>query len=128
MYKSGDILKTNCHNIPFCFHLAIVAEKNNQIYVWHCTPTQKNKFGGNIICQSLNDFTKDRKIKEVYNFANLNNEIILNYVNENKFVKWNALTYNCETFINNLTNKNNKTTQLTKAIILSSCIFTYYLQ
>jgi hypothetical protein len=125
MYNTGTILKTNCHNIPFCFHLAICENVNNKILVWHCTPTKENSFGGNIICEDLNEFLKSRNIKNV--IANeLNSNDIASYVEENKTNKWTALKFNCETFINEICNKKQQTTQLAKAICICGFVVGAY--
>jgi len=122
LYKTGDILKTNCHNIPMCFHLAICVSEDDNIYVWHCTPSKTNQFGGNIICEELSEFTKDREVREVYHYADANKDEIVTYANKNKDIKWDAIEYNCETFINHITNSKQKPTQLTKAIVLTTFV------
>lgn len=126
MYKTGDILKTNCHNIPMCYHLAICVKDVDDVYVWHCTPSKENKFGGNIVCQKLTEFLSDREVQEVYK-SSVDAVNISDYAHNNKNVKWDAVQYNCETFINKVTNNGAETTQLARILVVSSLIVGSYL-
>ena len=111
MVQPYKIIYTNCTNIPFCFHVAVTCMYNGKVFVFHNTPTLKNKFGGNVVCQSIEDFLKDRKINKSRDCKiNLNN--ILQNFDEVKYKKWDGYNFNCETYVNQLLYNCNGTTQL----------------
>lgn len=116
-YKNGDILKTNCHNIPLCYHLAICVIDENDIYVWHCTPSKENELGGNIIKEHISEFLLDRKVIKVYKDFDITDNQIYSYAIKNQNKKWDAIQYNCETFVNSVLKNKDNTTQLSRAIV-----------
>jgi hypothetical protein len=79
--------------------------------VFHNTPSKTNGYNGNVICESLYKFLSDRKINAIYP-TNIPTEKILQNFNQVKNKKYNALNFNCETYINQLINGNTGTTQL----------------
>ena len=99
--KSGDVIFTTCHNIPLCYHLGIVIFEDGLPIVYNNTPNKKNKFGGNIVAEPLNEFFKNRKFIKIDSIG-----ICPNYVREysyqNRLEKWNALYFNCEDYVNDI--------------------------
>jgi len=109
--KPNNVIITNCVGIPMCFHIAVVCLYNGVLCVFHCTPTKTNVYGGNVICERLDQFLSNRKVKKMYP-ANVPMEKIIKNFDQVKYNKWDALNFNCETYINQLVNDNNGTTQL----------------
>ena len=82
-FNTGDIIKTNCH-LPFCYHVAVVVKDGENCYVYNSTPMHQNEFGGNIICQTLEEFlVNDNRVIDVQP-SNISKERIINYVEKNK--------------------------------------------
>jgi hypothetical protein len=103
--KTGDIVTADILNIPFVIHRAIVMTNEfNEPIFYHNTPTKKNKFGGNIICENYIDFLKGRKIIKIES-TNIKKSDILKAVSECKNRKFNLLGFNCYDFINYIKNK-----------------------
>ena len=107
----NNVLITNCTNLPLCFHVAITCMYNGELCVFHCTPSKSNIYGGNVVCERLDQFLKDRKIKSVYYVDVPVIEIVKNF-NQVKYKKWDPLNFNCETYINQLISNNKGSTQL----------------
>ena len=93
---------------------------NGRLCVFHNTPTLKNKFGGNVVCQSVDDFLKNRKFIKKENCNISTNEILQNF-NEVKNKKWDAYNFNCETYVNQLLYEYNGTTQLQRVCNIALC-------
>jgi len=103
--KTGDIITADIFNMPyFVTHRAIVVNDFNQIYFYHNTPTKRNKFGGNVICENYADFLNGRKIVKI-EATNITKSDILQSAIECKNKKFNLLGFNCYDFINYIKNK-----------------------
>lgn len=114
----NNIVITNCTNLPLCFHVGITCLYNGEMCVFHNTPSKTNGYGGNVICEPLYKFLSDRKINAIYP-TNIPTEKILQNFNQIKNKKYNALNFNCESYINQLINGNTGTTQLEKLFCAS---------
>ena len=128
--QTGDIIKTTCHKIPLCYHLAIVYVENGTVYVFNNAPSVQNKYGGNIVFQSLDEFigtgVDERKMLDVYS-SPLNESQILEYTNKNKKRKWDDIVFNCESYVNEMFKNGEESTQLGRvleAFIVVSLIYT----
>lgn len=130
MLNTGDIITTTCIDIPLCYHLGICVDHGGKTYVLNATPTRVNSFGGNIVCQELDDFigtgSEKREIISVHP-SGLEKRRILIYADENKKRKWDAFRYNCESFVHGLFTNGTKTTQMTRLIIVVAVGFSIYL-
>lgn len=119
--KTGDVIKTTCHNIPMCFHVGVCVVEKDEVHIYHCTPSTTNSKGGNVVCQTLTEFMKlgdnVREMIDVYS-TNLKEHQIKKYSERNADKKWDAIEYNCETFINNLLKNGIQTTQLERGLII----------
>lgn len=91
---------------------------NGKLCVFHNTPTLENNFGGNVICQTIEQFLQNRKLKSFADCNITTGEILENFENV-KFLKWKSYTFNCETYINQLLYESNGTTQLQRACNLA---------
>jgi S-adenosylmethionine synthetase len=102
MYKEGDILVTNCHDYPLlvCKHYGVVAIVNHKLCVFNNTPSKTNRFGGNIVCQPINEFLSERKVIRVEH-SNIKTEDIIKYCLPRKKHKWTTF-YNCVKFVKDL--------------------------
>lgn len=101
-FSEGDILVTNCINYPLflCNHFGIIVIVNGRYCVVNNTPSRVNKFGGNIVCQPINDFLKDRNVIRVIH-TDINTRKVENYIKKYPNRKW-TLGYNCKTFIDEI--------------------------
>lgn len=70
--------------------------------IYNNTPGAKNMFGGNIVAQPIDVFMKDRTFIKTIPTDNCP-AIVREYSYENRFKKWNALFYNCEDYVNEIT-------------------------
>jgi hypothetical protein len=92
------LIKASCDtSLPFCVHYGFLI---NDVVV-HNTPGMKNEFGGNIVTQKYEDFKKERKIYDVLN-VNVKPQKVFNYAKRHESKKFNALTYNCQQFANDV--------------------------
>jgi len=128
--KTGDVVKTTCHDIPFCYHLGVCVIEEGEPMIYHCTPSEKNEIGGNVICETFTDFMKMgdkvRDLIEVYS-SNLNTHQIKRYAERNKDKKWDAMQYNCETFINKMLKNGINSTQLQRGLVIGIIALSIFL-
>lgn len=96
--NEGDIIYSTCPDMVLCYHVGILVVDNGKPMVYHNTPMEVNQYGGNIVAQSLNDFTKARKITKVIPAGILPDQV-RRYSFENRERKWEVF-YNCEDFVN----------------------------
>ena len=92
-------------------------------------PSVQNKYGGNIVFQSLDEFigtgVDERKMLDVYS-SPLNESQILEYTNKNKKRKWDDIVFNCESYVNEMLKNGEESTQLGRvleAFIVVSLIY-----
>lgn len=98
--RHGDILVTTCEGIKIpCQHLAIVFYECGEYWVFQNTPSKFNAWGGNIVQQRLDDFLKERKVKQVIK-AKMDIACVKRYNHENRELRWHVLKYNCEDYVN----------------------------
>lgn len=116
--QGNNILITNCINLPLCFHVGITCLYNGEMCVFHNTPSKTNGYGGNVICEPLYKFLSNRKINSIYQTNILTEKIVKNF-SEVKNKKWDALNFNCESYINQLMNGDTGTTQLERLFCVS---------
>jgi hypothetical protein len=120
--KTGDILTASVKSLPFILHKGVAVNKNNVITIYHNTPMYSNTFGGNIVSENINDWLKSRKIVHIKN--SLISEKKLNeFLELNKYKKFNIMTFNCEHFVNLVKIGKSKSEQLRLWGILFTLIF-----
>ena len=106
--KTGDIITADVFDLPFFIkHRAIIIKEDDNIYFCHNTPSKKNKFGGNVVCENYADFLKSRKIIKIKN-TNITKLEIKKYALECKNKKFNLITFNCVDFVNYIEKKINQ--------------------
>jgi hypothetical protein len=115
---SGTILITTT-NIPMVKHVGICILLDGKIYVLHNSPVEKNKVGGNVVCDDLNDFLIDREVINKINTYFTSEYLLNKAVNVSKN-KWDAKLFNCEDFVNYLTDINIHPTQSAQALAVVS--------
>jgi hypothetical protein len=99
--KEGDVIYTDCSNNLFCYHVGIVYKKGNEIYIFHNDPSNNNKFGGTLVFESYENFTKKREIIKIVN-TNVKNKDILRVTKKNKYETWDSLFFNCEDYVSEI--------------------------
>jgi len=98
--KEGTIIRRTCP-FPLIIHTGITLVENDQILVCHNTGIKNNQFGGSIIIEPISDFLKLGRITSTKETDISTTQIKLFY-EEKKLIRYSALTYNCEDFINEL--------------------------
>ena len=102
MFKTGDIITADIKSLPIVKHRAIVVTNElNEPLFYHNTPTQKNKFGGNVICDNLQDFMVGRKIYRIEH-TKIKKSDVLQVFEKCKHNKFNLLGFNCYDFVDEI--------------------------
>jgi hypothetical protein len=96
--KTGDILYTSCGDYPICYHLGIVVSDEKGKRVYHNSPENKNRFGGSIVCEKYEAFTKNRQVLKVIE-SNVSKEKIIEVSRECKKETWDTFFFNCEDYV-----------------------------
>tara|TARA_R100000951_G_scaffold106917_1_gene101830 strand:- start:741 stop:1130 length:390 start_codon:yes stop_codon:yes gene_type:complete len=120
LYKSGEIIKTIGHQflgLTYIYHYGIILVEGDQVYVLH------NGRERGAIKDPIEEFLKDREIHSI-SHSNLeilsNKEILLRF--EHCKSNWDVLNFNCEHFIDCMTNRNRNSEQLLKFIVFSTIV------
>jgi hypothetical protein len=96
--KTGDILYTSCADFAVCYHLGIVVSDENGKRVYHNSPENKNRYGGSVVCESYETFTKNRQVLKVIE-SNVSKEKIINVSRQCKKEHWDTFFFNCEDYV-----------------------------
>ena len=96
--NTGDIIYTSCADFPVCYHLGIVIDHGNEKKVYHNSPENKNKFGGNVVSESYENFTKNRQVLKVVE-SKVPKERILHVTRKCKDEQWDTFFFNCEDYV-----------------------------
>lgn len=100
--QPGDVVYMTCTDILICYHIGIVVRDNGELCMYHNTPSKKNQYGGNIVCQPLDSVLKERKVLNVVKCALDCPDFIKQYSWDNRFRKWDTFKYNCEDYVNDI--------------------------
>ena len=120
MYKSGEIIKTIGHQflgVTYVYHYGVILVEGDYIYVLH------NSRERGVVKDDIEFFLKNREIADVIpsNLENISNkDILLRF--EHCKSNWDVLNFNCEHFIDCMTNRNRNSEQLLKFIVFSTII------
>lgn len=98
--NEGDIIYATCPDMMLCYHVGILVFDAGKPMVYHNTPIEVNPYGGNIVAQPLEEFTKVRKITQVIPAGILPDQV-RQYSSENRLKKW-GVFYNCEDYVNEI--------------------------
>jgi len=96
--NEGDVIYTSCKDFELCYHLGIVYNENGKKLIFHNSPENINKYGGSVICESYENFIKDREVINVVPTVAKNKDIIF-CSNRNKYEVWDTFFFNCEDFV-----------------------------
>lgn len=103
--KTGDVIYSSCTDINMpCRHSGIVFEHNFEKFVLHNTPDGRNRHGGSVIADRLDEFVKDREIYEIVR-TNVGKSRILEVYNKNRGRIWDAFSFNCEDFVSQIVHR-----------------------
>lgn len=97
--QEGDIVYLTCSDILICYHLGIAVVENGRLCLYHNTPSLKNRFGGNIVCQPIEDVLKQRKVLGVKKGGANCPDVVRQYAWDNRQRAWNTFSFNCEDFV-----------------------------
>lgn len=98
-YNTGDVIVLKSNIVPLIQHYGIVLNENGQSFIHHNTPGIKNEFGGSVRIVKLSEWLKDREIIDVIS-TNVSGYRIQTVTEELKYKPFNAITFNCEHFMN----------------------------
>jgi len=96
--KTGDILYTSCADFPVCYHLGIVVEDERGKRIYHNSPENRNRYGGSVVCESYETFTKYRQVLKVIE-SKVSKEKIIEVSRKCKKEHWDTFFFNCEDFV-----------------------------
>jgi len=99
------------------FHYGVILVEDDEVYVLH------NARERGAVKETLDKFLKDREIYEILpsNLEQLSNkDILLRF--EHCKSRWDVLNFNCEHFVDCMTNRNRNSEQLLKFIVFSTII------
>jgi len=118
LYKSGEIIKSvgvDFIGIPLVFHYGIVLVEDNETYVLH------NGRERGVEKEPMHVFLKEREVYKMLpsSLEALSNKDIMLRFNHCKS-RWDVLNFNCEHFIDCMTNRNRNSEQLLKIIVVST--------
>ena len=121
--KEGDVIYANCTDNMFCYHIGIVYDDGKKKVVYHCMPDLVNKYGGNVIASSYEEFIKGRILKKVRS-SNAKNEDIIRVARKCKSEPYDGVFFNCEDFILEITDgkRRSDVRDAYKVILLSAAI------
>lgn len=115
------LVKASCNNdYPLCVHYGFLIGD----VVVHNTPDRINPYGGNIVAQSWDGFKSDRQLYSMEEI-NVPASKVWEYYEKNRTKKFNAITFNCEQFANDVISGVKKSSILTRTLILLG--FGYFL-
>ena len=115
------LVKASCNNdYPLCVHYGFLIGD----VVVHNTPDRINPYGGNIVAQSWDGFKSDRQIYSMEEI-NVPASKVWEYYEKNRTKKFNAITFNCEQFANDVISGVKKSSILTRTLVLLG--FGYFL-
>jgi hypothetical protein len=108
------LVKASCNSdYPLCVHYGFLVGD----VVVHNTPDLFNPYGGNIVAQGYENFKRDRTIYEVEDIDIPASKVWAYYEN-NRTKKFNAITFNCEQFANDVISGVKKSSILTRSLVL----------
>ena len=120
MYKSGEIIKTIGHQflgVTYIYHYGIILVEGDEVYVLH------NGRERGAVKEPIEKFLKNREIDSILpsNLEKLSNkDILLRF--EHCKSNWDVLNFNCEHFVDCMTNRNKNSQQLLKFIVFSTIV------
>lgn len=112
--RPGDVLIVTT-NISFVKHVGVCVLIHESVYVLHNSPSKINKFGGNVVLEQIDVFMQDRNVLEIIQTSCTSKYLLeksLPYI----YNRWDAKNFNCENFINDVTNLDINPTQSQMAL------------
>ena len=92
--NTGDVIYTSCADFPVCYHLWIVIADGEKKMVYHNSPENKNKFGGSVVSETYENFTKNRQVLKVVE-SKVPKEHIIKITHKCKKETWDTFFFNC---------------------------------
>ena len=96
--NTGDVIYTSCADFPVCYHLGIVVSDGEKKMVYHNSPENKNKFGGSVVCETYENFTRNRQVLKVVE-CRVPKEHIIKVTQKYKKETWDTFFFNCEDYV-----------------------------
>jgi len=98
-FNTGDIIKATAVDAPFVYHSGIILVENERLMIVHNTPMRKNKVGGNVVIESLDDFVAAGRKIVSRKPTGLSYEWIMASIEAVKKIPFNPLHFDCNDFV-----------------------------
>ena len=95
---TGDVIYISCVGVPFCYHPGIVLDDGKKKRIYHNSPYMKNKYGGNVCCETYENFMNESEILKIVR-TNVSSEQIIKASRKCKKEAWSTFFFNCEDYI-----------------------------
>ena len=112
--RPGDVLIVTT-NISIVKHVGVCVVIHESMYVLHNSPSKINKFGGNVVLEQIDVFMQDRNVLQIIQ-TNCTSKYLLEKSLPYIYNRWDAKIFNCENFINDVTNLDINPTQSQMAL------------
>lgn len=98
-YNNGDIIHASAANNPWVHHLGVVVLQEGIPYIVHNTPMKQNRYGGNIVFETIDQFVSDgRKIFKTVP-SDIEPDDIACWVDRFRSRPFDPYNWNCEQFV-----------------------------
>jgi hypothetical protein len=127
--ETGDLIKLKVDILPILYHYALVEKQNDTLYIYHLQTDKINSNGGNLICEPLEEYIKGKDIISVSK-TELNSSDLKQMYNSLKGLKYDFINFNCEHYVNFVTEKKLVSNQVFKwgSIFLIGFFVTYLIR
>jgi hypothetical protein len=78
--------------------LGIIVKDNGNLLIYHNCPENKNRFGGSVVCEKYETFTKNRQVIKVIE-SKVSKEKIIEVSRKCKKEIWDTFFFNCEDYV-----------------------------
>ena len=127
--KTGDLIKLKVEILPILYHYGIVEKQGDDLFIYHMQTDKINKNGGNLICEPLQNYIKGKDIISATS-TNLNSKDLSKMYESLKGYKYDFINFNCEHYVNFVTDKKFVSNQVFKwgSIIAIGFFVTYLIK
>lgn len=127
--ETGDLIKLKVEVLPILYHYAIVEKQGDRLYIYHLQTDKINSNGGNLICEPLDVYIKGKDIISVSK-TNLDSKDLSKMYESLKGYKYDFINFNCEHYVNFVTDKKLVSNQVFKwgSIIAIGFLVTYLIR
>ena len=97
-FRTGDFVTARVEGWPFLFHRGIIiVEDDGEVWIYHNTPMLKNRLGGGVVKEKLEDWVDSRDIMSVES-TDMTKEYIQEKSTELAGRTYDTVFFNCEVY------------------------------